>query len=619
MVKKKKIMPAVVMLGDAIIINLSFILAFLIRFEGSFSISSVAQRSFDIYLSNIVTITLIKLIIYYFFGLYKNLWKYASIYEVFQIIVTTVVANTAVVSYMYLTQEFMPRSIFVIVALLDIAFIGGLRFSYRATRTLRERAPGAGNKNNGKKRVLIIGAGEAGAQVIKELRNHKELNSIPVAVIDDNDEKLGARINGIPVIGDRYHIKKAVEKYRIDEIIIAIPSMQRQEIRGVIEECNKTKCRLKIVPGMSELIDGEVSIQSIRDVKIDDLLGREPVKLDMDGIQGYIENRVVLVTGGGGSIGSELCRQIAAVKPKKLLILDNYENNAYAIQNEIRRNFPQLDLFTVIASIRERDRMEEIFEAHRPQVIFHAAAHKHVPLMEANPQEAVKNNIFGTRNVAECADKYGAERFVLISTDKAVNPTNIMGASKRVAEMVIQSLDKESETEFIAVRFGNVLGSNGSVIPLFKEQIEKGGPVTVTHEEVTRYFMTIPEAVQLVIQAGSMAKGGEVFVLDMGEPVKIIDLARNLIRLSGFEPDQDIEIKVVGLRPGEKLYEELLLDGEGLEDTCHEKIFVGKPMYTDFKFLQRELEILWETLDKDSDQIKEYMEKIVPTYKQTAN
>ncbi len=455
--------------------------------------------------------------------------------------------------------------------------------------------------------------------MIKELRNHKELNSIPVAVIDDNDEKYGARINGVPVVGDRYAIRKAVEKYRIDEIIIAIPSMQRQEIRGVIEECNKTKCKLKIVPGLSELIDGEVSIQTIREVKIEDLLGREPVKLDMEGIQGYIKDRVVLVTGGGGSIGSELCRQIAAVKPKKLLILDNYENNAYAIQNEIRRTYPDVDLFTIIASVREKERMDEIFAAHRPQVVFHAAAHKHVPLMEDNPQEAVKNNIFGTRNVAECADKYQSDRFVLISTDKAVNPTNIMGASKRVAEMVIQALDKESDTEFIAVRFGNVLGSNGSVIPLFKEQIEKGGPVTVTHEEVTRYFMTIPEAVQLVIQTGSMAKGGEIFVLDMGEPVKIVDLARNLIRLSGFEPDVDIEIKVVGLRPGEKLYEELLLDGEGLEDTCHEKIFVGKPMYTDFKFLQRELEILWETLDKEGGEIKDYMEKIVPTYKQTAN
>ncbi len=619
MFKKKKVITAIIMLVDALVINIAFVMAFFIRFEGSFFISNVAQRNFDIYLSNIVTITLLKLVIYYAFGLYRNLWKYASIYEVFQIMITTFVGNAVVVSYMYLAQDSLPRGIFAIVILLDIVFIGGIRFSFRVTRSLKDRSKTTKNMKSGKKRVLVIGAGEAGAQVIKELRDHKEHNSVPVAIIDDNDEKLGARINGLPVIGDRYHIRKAVEKHRIDEIIIAIPSMQRQEIRGIIEECNKTKSKLKIVPSMTELIDGEVSISSIREVKIEDLLGRDPVKLDMKGIKGYIEDRVVLVTGGGGSIGSELCRQIAAIKPKKLLILDNYENNAYAIQNEIRRDFPGLDMFTIIASIREKDRMQEVFQNFRPQVVFHAAAHKHVPLMEDNPQEAVKNNIFGTRNVAECADQYGVERFVLISTDKAVNPTNIMGASKRVAEMVIQALDKESKTEFIAVRFGNVLGSNGSVIPLFKEQIEKGGPVTVTHEEVTRYFMTIPEAVQLVIQTGSMAKGGEIFVLDMGEPVKIIDLARNLIRLSGFEPDTDIEIKVVGLRPGEKLYEELLLDGEGLEDTCHEKIFVGKPMYTDFKFLQRELDILWNTLPQDSSEIKGYMEKIVPTYKQTAN
>ena len=619
MFKKKKVITAIIMLVDALVINIAFVMAFFIRFEGSFFISNVAQRNFDIYLSNIVTITLLKLVIYYAFGLYRNLWKYASIYEVFQIMITTFVGNAVVVSYMYLAQDSLPRGIFAIVILLDIVFIGGIRFSFRVTRSLKDRSKTTKNMKSGKKRVLVIGAGEAGAQVIKELRDHKEHNSVPVAIIDDNDEKLGARINGLPVIGDRYHIRKAVEKHRIDEIIIAIPSMQRQEIRGIIEECNKTKSKLKIVPSMTELIDGEVSISSIREVKIEDLLGRDPVKLDMKGIKGYIEDRVVLVTGGGGSIGSELCRQIAAIKPKKLLILDNYENNAYAIQNEIRRDFPDLDMFTIIASIREKDRMQEVFQNFRPQVVFHAAAHKHVPLMEDNPQEAVKNNIFGTRNVAECADQYGVERFVLISTDKAVNPTNIMGASKRVAEMVIQALDKESKTEFIAVRFGNVLGSNGSVIPLFKEQIEKGGPVTVTHEEVTRYFMTIPEAVQLVIQTGSMAKGGEIFVLDMGEPVKIIDLARNLIRLSGFEPDTDIEIKVVGLRPGEKLYEELLLDGEGLEDTCHEKIFVGKPMYTDFKFLQRELDILWNTLPQDSSEIKGYMEKIVPTYKQTAN
>ena len=605
---------------DAVLINLAFILAFFIRFEGSFFISALAQRYFDIYLTHFFTLTLMKIVVFYLVGLYRNLWKYASIYELMQVVIAAVLGNAAVIAYLTVIQSPLPRGIYAIALMLDIGFIGGIRFAYRATRTLRKRnKDDKGSRKKVTKNILIVGAGEAGSMVIKELKNHHDLCAVPVAVIDDNDDKVGARISGVPVVGDRFYIRGAVEKYKIDEIIIAIPSMKRRDIKEIIEECNKTKAKLKIVPGLSELIDGEVKIQEIRDVKIDDLLGRETVKLDMEGIQGYLENKTVLVTGGGGSIGAELCRQIAALKPKKLLILDNYENNAYAIQNEVRYHYPEVDLFTIIATIREKDRLEKIFAEHRPDVVFHAAAHKHVPLMEASPEEAIKNNVFGTKNVAECADAFGVKRFVLISTDKAVNPTNIMGASKRVAEMVIQAMDKVSETEFIAVRFGNVLGSNGSVIPLFKEQIENGGPVTVTHEEVTRFFMTIPEAVQLVLQTGSMAQGGEIFVLDMGEPVKIIDLARNLIRLSGFEPDVDIKIEVVGLRPGEKLYEELLLEGEGLENTCHEKIFVGQPLHRDFKFLQRELEILAERLKADPAELKEYMEKMVPTYKQTAN
>ena len=620
MTTKKRLLPIMIMLMDAVLINAAYVAAFFIRFEGSFFLSNVAQRHFDTYIQTFVTITLLKIIIYYAFGLYKNLWKYASTYELFQIVFTTIMGNVVVITYMFLMQQPLPRGIYAIVILLDMALIGGIRFSYRVYRSFKDRSKQNGKRKGKKlKKILVVGAGQAGAMVIRELNTHSELKSKPVAVIDDNEDKIGARISGVPVVGDRYYIRRAVEKYKADEIIIAIPSMKRRDIKAIIEECNHTKAKLKIVPGISELIDGEVKIQEIREVKIEDLLGREPVDLDMEGIQGYLENRVVLVTGGGGSIGAELCRQIAVLKPKKLLILDNYENNAYAIQNEIINSYPQLNLYTIIASVREKDRLESIFEEHHPDVVFHAAAHKHVPLMEANPGEAVKNNIFGTRNVAECADAYGTKRFILISTDKAVNPTNIMGASKRVAEMVIQAMDKVSETEFIAVRFGNVLGSNGSVIPLFKEQIEKGGPVTVTHEEVTRFFMTIPEAVQLVLQTGSMAQGGEIFVLDMGEPVKIIDLARNLIRLSGFEPDVDIKIEVVGLRPGEKLYEELLLEGEGLENTCHEKIFVGQPLHRDFKFLQRELEILAERLKADPAELKEYMEKMVPTYKQTAN
>jgi FlaA1/EpsC-like NDP-sugar epimerase len=386
--------------------------------------------------------------------------------------------------------------------MLDVILIGGIRFSYRAARRIRNNGVGS-NKNF--KRVMIIGAGQAGALVIKELKNHEELNSMPVAVIDDDDTKLHRKINGVPVLGDRYHIRKIAERKKIDEIIIAIPSSSRKEIKEILEECSKTKCKLKMVPGIYELIDGQVSIQKIRDVDIEDLLGRDSVKVDLEQISGYVQNKTVLITGGGGSIGSELCRQIATFNPEKLLIVDIYENNAYDIQNELIRNYPELDLEVLIASVRDRKRMEEIFSKYKPNVVFHAAAHKHVPLMETSPQEAIKNNVFGTLNVAECADKYGVEKFVLISTDKAVNPTNVMGATKRITEMIVQCMSRKSKTEFVAVRFGNVLGSNGSVIPLFRKQIAKGGPVTVTHEEVTRFFMTIPEAAQLVIQAGGMA------------------------------------------------------------------------------------------------------------------
>ena len=611
---KKKVLGVLLFSIDAILINLAYAMAFYIRFDGDFT-GKMFSQYLPIYLENLVTFTLIKLFIFYAFGMYKNLWRYASIEEVFQIVITSFVANTGIITYMVLTQQMMPRSIYMLTFMLDTVLIGGVRLSVRATRNMRENNV---FRKKDYKRVLIVGAGRAGALIIKELKNHDNLNSKPIGVIDDDESKLGARINGVPVLGDRYHIRKIVESKKIDEIIIAIPSVSKKEIRQVVEECSKTKCKLKIVPGIYELIDGQVSIKKIREVRIEDLLGREPVKVDLEEISGYVGNKVVLITGGGGSIGSELCRQIATFKPKKLLILDIYENNAYDIQNELLRKYPDLQLEVLIASVRDKARLEEIFNTYSPQVVFHAAAHKHVPLMENNPQEAIKNNVFGTKNVAECAHEYGSEKFVLISTDKAVNPTNIMGATKRVAEMIIQSMNVNSKTEFVAVRFGNVLGSNGSVIPLFKKQIDEGGPVTVTHPEVTRYFMTIPEAVQLVIEAGAMAKGGEIFVLDMGEPVKIIDLAKNLIRLSGFEPDVDMEIKVVGLRPGEKLYEELLMDEEGLSATKNDKIFVGKPFFTDLKLLKRELEILSSILLEDSNGIKDYMIKIVPTYTKTS-
>jgi len=614
---KKRVLTAFLLMADIVMINLAFVLAFLIRFESRFQME-LAQGYFEVYLDNLLVITLIKIAIFYFFGLYRSLWKYASIEELLQIVGTSFVSNSAIIAHMFIMQYRLPRGIYVLTFLLDIFLIGFIRFSFRALRSVRDhRFYGIAQKKE-LKRVMVVGAGQAGSMIIKELKNHEHLKSKPVALIDDDDAKLGARINGVPVLGDRYHIKKIAEAKKIDEIIIAMPSSSKGEVRKIVEECSKTKCKLKIVPGIFELIDGKVSIKKIRDVEIEDLLGRDTVQLDMNEISGYLNNKVVLVTGGGGSIGSELCRQITTFGPSKLIILDNYENNAYEIQNELRRRYPQLNLYVEIASIREKERMEEVFEQHLPQIVFHAAAHKHVPLMENNPQEAIKNNIFGTKNVADCAHEYGVERFVMISTDKAVNPTNIMGATKRVAEMIIQSIGTISKTEFVAVRFGNVLGSNGSVIPLFKKQIAEGGPVTVTHEEVTRFFMTIPEAVQLVMQAGAMANGGEIFILDMGEPVKIIDLARNLIKLSGFEPDVDIPIQVTGLRPGEKLYEELLMQEEGLTATKHDKIFIGKPFFSDLRLLQRELDILKTMLLDNNHEVKEYIEKMVPTYKRTS-
>ncbi|MDK2800370.1 MAG: hypothetical protein PWP27_1928 [Clostridiales bacterium] len=596
---------------DILLINLAVYGAYWLRFDGN-----IKPQYIKHYQEAFVIITAIKLIIFYACGLYQSLWKYASIRELITIAMASVFANTAMISYVFITQTFVPRSIYILACMLDIALIGGSRLLYRV---IRRGLNGKLFDFSNKKRVLIIGAGDAGATIIRELRHHSGLNSIPVAIIDDNKEKLGHRINGVPVLGTREDIKNITEKKAIDEIIIAIPSANKKEISEIIDKCKETHCKLKILPAVYELINETVTINTIRDVQIEDLLGRDPVKVNLEEISSYLTNKVVLVTGGGGSIGSELCRQIAGFHPAKLLILDIYENNAYDIQNELLTNYPSLHLHTIIASIRDKSRLEKIFQEYRPDIVFHAAAHKHVPLMESNPTEAIKNNVFGTLNVVDCAHRHGAKKFVLISTDKAVNPTNIMGATKRVAEMIVQAFSKHSKTEFVAVRFGNVLGSNGSVIPLFKKQIAEGGPVTVTHPEITRYFMTIPEAVQLVIQAGAMAKGGEIFVLDMGQPVKIVDLARDLIRLSGFEPDVDIEIKFTGLRPGEKLYEELLMAEEGLTATKHEKIFIGQPIFTDLRILHRELENLKEVIKSDNNEsLKEFMKTLVPTYRRVS-
>ncbi len=594
---------------DIVLINISLLMAYLLRFDGSFG---NITPNFSVEIPELILIaTGIKIVSYYFFKLYSSLWKYAGIYELSNIVLASLASNTFMLGYAFLTRTPVPRSIFIITFFIDCFAIGGIRFGYRIFRRM---VRGDILLLKSTRKIMLIGAGDAGASLINEYRLHPELKCTPVILIDDSVGKQGKKLNGVPVAGTRNDIVRIAMEKEIDEIVIAIPSAPPKTINELFTICSNTKCKVKILPSLSQLIDETVSVQKIRDVAIEDLLGRDPVKLDNAEVGGFINDHVVLVTGGGGSIGSELCRQIAGFSPKQLIILDNYENNAYDVQNELLTNFPGLNLVTVIANVREKARLENIFKSYRPNIVFHAAAHKHVPLMEANPTEAIKNNIFGTLNVAECADKFGAKRFVMISTDKAVNPTNIMGATKRVAEMIIQAFSKQSRTEFVAVRFGNVLGSNGSVIPLFKRQIEQGGPVTVTDPEIIRYFMTIPEAVQLVLQAGAMAEGGEIFVLDMGEPVKIYDLARNLIKLSGFEPDEDIKIEFTGLRPGEKLFEELLLAEEGIQATKNNKIFVAQPLHTDLAILRREIECLKDIITNNAEEAREYMKVIVPNY-----
>ncbi len=485
--------------------------------------------------------------------------------------------------------------------------------SYRVTRMIWVRITKRHLEN--KQRVLIVGAGSAGTTILREIQTSEKLNKVAVGFIDNDERKIGTTVLGVKVLGKCEDIVEIAKKTEADSIIIAIPSTSAKVLKEITQFCLQTGCDVKTLPGLYQLIDGNVSVSKLRDVDVQDLLGREPVKVNLDEVMGYIEEQVVLVTGGGGSIGSELCRQIATHNPKQLIILDIYENNAYEIEQELKRKLPNLNLLTLIASIRDSGKMEDVFKTYRPDIVFHAAAHKHVPLMETSPNEAVKNNILGTYKVVRCADKYGVKKFVQISTDKAVNPTNIMGATKRVCEMIIQAFSRKSKTQFVAVRFGNVLGSNGSVIPLFKKQIAEGGPVTVTHKDIIRYFMTIPEAVSLVLQAGAYAKGGEIFVLDMGEQVRIYDLAVNLIKMSGLEPDKDIEIKVTGLRPGEKLYEERLMAEEGLEKTANDRISIGKPIEMDDEHLFATLEKLYNEAYAETEQMKDLVKELVPTYK----
>ncbi len=488
-----------------------------------------------------------------------------------------------------------------------------IRYSKRIYTTVKYSVT-RGNK--GKVRAMIVGAGNAGAALIREIQTSDKIAYNPVCVIDDDVQKIGKRISNVKIIGSTDEIKKIAEKYGIDEILIAIPSAKKAEVKKIYEICKTTPCKVKTLPGIYQLVNGEASIAALREVRITDLLGREQIQVNLDEIMGYIEGQTVLVTGGGGSIGSELCRQIATHNPKQLIILDIYENNAYDIEQELKRKYPSLNLLALIASIRDKGKMEDVFEKYSPAIVFNAAAHKHVPLMETSPNEAVKNNVFGTLNMARCADKYGVKTFVQISTDKAVNPTNIMGATKRICEMIIQTVGRNSKnTNFVAVRFGNVLGSNGSVIPLFERQIAEGGPVTVTHKDIIRYFMTIPEAVSLVLQAGAYAKGGQIFVLDMGEPVKIYDLAYNLIKLSGYEPNVDIEIKCTGLRPGEKLYEERLMDEEGMQTTPNGLINIANPISLDEQFLWKKLDELYKAAYDETDCMKRLVSELVTTYK----
>lgn len=588
--KKKQSILFIVL--DLIVMNLSFILALYIRFEGQ-----IGLNYFKMYKENIIGILVIKLVILYLFKLYKGLWEYASIDELIEVVLATLIGGIISVAYIIILGANIPRSVYVMVTLFDMVFIGGTRFFYRIYRRLKNRALRTSNDP----RILIIGAGAAGVMVLNEIRSYEGKKFVPIAFVDDDPLKRGKVINRIPVVGNRYDIVSICEKYNIDEIILAMPSAKKIDIKNIIAECSKTKCKTRTLPGVYDLIDGKATISQIRDVEINDLLGREEIQLNSDDLDSFIKGNTVLVTGGGGSIGSELCRQIVKFNPKQLIIFDIYENSAYDIQNELLRKYNSLNLRVLIGSVRDKARLEEVMKRYKPNIIFHAAAHKHVPLMEKSPKDAIKNNIFGTLNLVQAASKHHVSKFIQISTDKAVNPTNVMGATKRMCEMIIQAHNSISDTEYVAVRFGNVLGSNGSVIPLFKKQIAEGGPVTVTDERVIRYFMTIPEACQLVLQAGAMANGGEIFILDMGEPVKIIDLAIHLIRLSGFEPGIDIKINITGLRPGEKLYEELLLNKEVATQTSHKKIFVEPPENIDYDELITRLHILEDSMNFISD------------------
>ena len=596
-------------LTDTFLLNACVYLSLIMRFD--VGIVSIEPQYISNYVENMLPYTIMSLLIFWLFRLYHSLWQYASIAEVYRIAEACIIVEVVHFLSNKIAGNMLPRSCYFNAAIYLIIAICASRFMYRMIRTVLNKYRNIKTSNN----VMIIGAGEATNVIMREIQNSSYLaNSNIACIIDDDRRKVGKYIRGVKVIGTRDKIKEAAKLYDIDEIIFAIPSASNEVKRDILNICKETDCTLKILPGVYQMVDGEINVNSIRNVDVLDLLGRDPIEVDIESIMGYVKDKVIMVRGGGGSIGSELCRQLVSHKPKQLIIFDIYENNAYDIQQELKINYPDANVVTLIGSIRNVSRLESVFAQYKPDIVYHAAAHKHVPLMEVSPDEAVKNNVVGTWNVARMADKYGVKKFVMISTDKAVNPTNVMGATKRICEMIVQTYNEISKTDFVAVRFGNVLGSNGSVIPLFKRQIEAGGPVTVTDPNIIRYFMTIPEAVSLVLQAGAYAKGGEIFILDMGEPVKIDDLAKNLIRLSGYTLGVNMEIKYTGLRPGEKLYEELLMKEEGLQETDNKLIHIGKPIEFDKENFFDNLEKLKEEAYSETGNIRESLKKVVDTY-----
>lgn len=601
------------LITDAASVVAASFLALLVRFE--FSISGIYGGFIATVMRTLPFSIFITIAVFFIFKMYQSLLEFVGETELQNIVAASVIAgiaNSAVLQFFKVSNPAVPRSFYFLYTVFLIMFAFISRFSYRFIRSVFNKKESPAGLS-----VMVIGAGDAGNTIIRELVNSASGMKLS-CIIDDDRNKWGSYIQGILVVGGRDKIEECADLYDVDEIIIAIPSLRGKELSELLNICKETNCRLRVLPSVHQLVNGEADVSKLREVDVEDLLGREPVEIDTASIAEYVSGRVVMVTGGGGSIGSELCRQIAGHNPGQLIILDIYENNVYDLQQELEKEYPGLGLEVLIASVRDYVRIKNIFERYRPEIVYHAAAHKHVPLMENSPAEAVKNNIFGTYNCARSAAETNTKRFVMISTDKAVNPTNIMGATKRVCEMIIQTLNRESETEFVAVRFGNVLGSNGSVIPLFKKQIETGGPVTVTDPEIIRYFMTIPEAVSLVLQAGAYAKGGEIFILDMGEPVRILDLAENLIKLSGYRVGIDIPIVFTGLRPGEKLYEEMLMKEEGMQDTANKLIHVGRPIEFNEEEFFTELEKLKNIKEDDPLTIKKEMMNIVKTYNPNA-